>query len=111
MTPLMPYNGSVQLQANPMLLSTAMLMTSLQCRNNSDTLGIDPNRVIVGGSSSGGNIVRASVAAFKSKQLLLTYLPQAAALALKDRDEGIGSVFGQVLNIPDTCHPGNFPKD
>lgn len=55
--------------------------------------------------------MRASVPAFKFKQLLLTFLPQAAALALKDRDEGIGSVFGQVLNIPDTCHPDNFPKD
>ncbi|KAL4794081.1 alpha/beta hydrolase fold-domain-containing protein [Aspergillus venezuelensis] len=61
------------------------------CRENAKSLGIDYNRVIVGGSSSGGNI--------------------AAALALKDRDEGIGAVFGQVLNFPDTCHPAHFPRD
>ncbi|KAL4866202.1 hypothetical protein BDV12DRAFT_138187 [Aspergillus spectabilis] len=61
------------------------------CRGNAGFLGIDANRVIVGGSSSGGNI--------------------AAALALKDRDEGIGAVFGQVLNIPDTCHPAHLPRD
>ncbi|KIA76019.1 lipase [Aspergillus ustus] len=61
------------------------------CRRNADKLRIDANRVIVGGSSSGGNI--------------------AAALALKDRDEGINSILGQVLNFPDTCHPAYFPKD
>ncbi|KAL3486462.1 Alpha/Beta hydrolase protein [Aspergillus germanicus] len=61
------------------------------CRQNADALGIDANRVIVGGSSSGGNI--------------------ATALALKDRDEGINSILGQVLNFPDTCHPAYFPKD
>ncbi|KAL3440690.1 alpha/beta hydrolase fold-domain-containing protein [Aspergillus insuetus] len=61
------------------------------CRQNADALGIDANRVIVGGSSSGGNI--------------------ATALALKDRDEGIGAILGQVLNFPDTCHPAYFPKD
>ncbi|KAL4926198.1 alpha/beta hydrolase [Aspergillus undulatus] len=61
------------------------------CRENAKSLGIDPNRIIVGGSSSGGNI--------------------AAAIALKDRDEGIGAVIGQVLNIPDTCHPAHFPRD
>ncbi|KAL5338156.1 alpha/beta hydrolase fold-domain-containing protein [Aspergillus crustosus] len=61
------------------------------CRNNAHSLGVDANRVIVGGSSSGGNI--------------------AAALALKDRDDGIGAVFGQVLNIPDICHPAHFPTD
>ncbi|KAL2834675.1 alpha/beta hydrolase fold-domain-containing protein [Aspergillus pseudoustus] len=61
------------------------------CRQNADKLRIDANRVIVVGSSSGGNI--------------------AAALALKDRDEGINAIFGQVLNIPDTCHPAYFPKD
>ncbi|BCS25199.1 alpha/beta hydrolase [Aspergillus puulaauensis] len=61
------------------------------CRENAADLGIDPQRVVVGGSSSGGNI--------------------AAALALKDRDEGIGAVFGQVLNFPGTCHPDHFPRD
>ncbi|KAE8361109.1 alpha/beta hydrolase fold-domain-containing protein [Aspergillus caelatus] len=61
------------------------------CRQNADTLGINPMKIIVGGSSSGGNI--------------------AAVLALKDRDEGIGAVIGQVLNIPDICHPAHFPKD
>ncbi|KAL3471490.1 alpha/beta hydrolase fold-domain-containing protein [Aspergillus californicus] len=61
------------------------------CRGNAETLGVDANRVIVGGSSSGGNI--------------------AAALALKDRDDGINAVVGQVLNMPNTCHPNYFPKD
>lgn len=32
-------------------------------------------------------------------------------MALKDRDEGIGAVFGQVLNFPGTCHPDHFPRD
>jgi hypothetical protein len=30
---------------------------------------------------------------------------------LKDRDEGIGAILGQVLNFPDICHPAYFPKD
>ncbi|OJJ56718.1 hypothetical protein ASPSYDRAFT_91966 [Aspergillus sydowii CBS 593.65] len=61
------------------------------CRENAAGLEIDSQRVVVGGSSVGGNI--------------------AAALALKDRNEGIGAVFGQVLNFPGTCHPDRFPRD
>ncbi|KAL3458859.1 alpha/beta hydrolase fold-domain-containing protein [Aspergillus heterothallicus] len=63
----------------------------LWCRKNADQLKIDLNRIIVGGSSSGANI--------------------ATVLALKCRDEGIGAILGQVLNIPDTCHPAYFPED
>ncbi|KAB8265411.1 alpha/beta hydrolase fold-domain-containing protein [Aspergillus pseudonomiae] len=63
----------------------------MKCRDNADTLGINPKKVIVGGSSSGGNI--------------------AAVLAMKDRYEGIGAVIGQVLNVHDICHPAHFPKD
>ncbi|KAE8376926.1 alpha/beta hydrolase fold-domain-containing protein [Aspergillus bertholletiae] len=61
------------------------------CRQNADDTGINPNKIIVGGSSSGGNI--------------------AAVLALKDRDEGTGAVIGQILNVPDICHPAHFPRD
>ncbi|GAB1193736.1 hypothetical protein APSETT444_002964 [Aspergillus pseudonomiae] len=35
----------------------------------------------------------------------------AAVLAMKDRYEAIGAVIGQVLNVPDICHPAHFPKD
>jgi acetyl esterase/lipase len=38
-------------------------------------------------------------------------LVKAAALALMTRDENVSGVIGQVLNIPVTCHPNNFPED
>jgi acetyl esterase/lipase len=37
--------------------------------------------------------------------------PQAAVLAQKARDQSIGGVIAQVLNIPVTCHPNHFPKE
>ncbi|KAI9818371.1 MAG: hypothetical protein M1827_000429 [Pycnora praestabilis] len=57
--------------------------------SNAQELGIDANRVIVGGSSAGGNL--------------------SASLALRARDQGLSCIIGQVLNTPVTCHPKHFP--
>jgi acetyl esterase/lipase len=59
-------------------------------KENPSTLGVDPSKVIIGGSSAGGNLT--------------------AALALKARDAGLG-VQGQIINIPNITHPKLFPKD
>jgi acetyl esterase/lipase len=60
--------------------------------SNSESLGIDSSRVILAGSSAGGNLI--------------------AGLALKLRDENsLGGVLGQVLNIPAVCHPDYLPRD
>ncbi|KAI9874523.1 MAG: hypothetical protein M1830_009649 [Pleopsidium flavum] len=59
------------------------------CKANARSLGIDPERIIVGGGSAGGNI--------------------AAVLSQKARDDGVSGITGQVLNIPVTCHPKHFP--
>jgi len=63
----------------------------LWCKNNAKELGVNPERIIVGGSSAGGNL--------------------ATVMTLKARDEGISGIIGQVLNIPVTCHPDFHPKD
>ena len=59
------------------------------CISNHDQLNIDPNRVILGGSSAGGNLT--------------------AALSLKCKQDGEKGIIGQILNIPVTCHPKHFP--
>ncbi|KAI9743680.1 MAG: hypothetical protein M1818_002996 [Claussenomyces sp. TS43310] len=57
---------------------------------NADQLGIDRDRILLGGTSSGANLT--------------------AALALRLRDEGaLHGVLGQLLNIPVLCHPQQFP--
>ncbi|KAI9693502.1 MAG: hypothetical protein M1820_009238, partial [Bogoriella megaspora] len=61
------------------------------CMKYAATLGIDSKRIILGGSSSGGNLT--------------------AALAQKVRDEGIEGVIGQAINIPVTCNFAYYPND
>ncbi|KAI8311542.1 Versiconal hemiacetal acetate esterase [Colletotrichum sp. SAR11_59] len=57
---------------------------------NSSTLGIDPNCVMVSGSSSGGN--------------------STAVIAHRARDKGI-ALKGQILRIPATCHIDCYPPE
>ncbi|KAK4989958.1 hypothetical protein LTR50_002869 [Elasticomyces elasticus] len=61
------------------------------CKSNASSLGINPERIVVGGGSAGGNI--------------------ASVLAQMVRDEKVSGIVGQVLNIPVTCHPKHFPAD
>jgi acetyl esterase/lipase len=61
------------------------------CKQNANDLGIDPEKIVLGGGSAGGNL--------------------AAVLSLRARDEGLSGIIGQVLNVPVTCHPDHFPKD
>ncbi|KAH6688429.1 Alpha/Beta hydrolase protein [Plectosphaerella plurivora] len=61
------------------------------CRENSDFLGIDPEKIILSGSSAGANL--------------------AACLAIQCRDEGIPGIVAQVLHFPPTSHPKYFPRD
>ncbi|KAL6231987.1 alpha/beta hydrolase fold-domain-containing protein [Aspergillus navahoensis] len=59
---------------------------------HADMLGFDPQRIILGGSSAGANLI--------------------AALSLKLHEEGaLTGVVGQLLNIPALCHPDFFPHD
>ncbi|PGH04238.1 hypothetical protein GX51_03583 [Blastomyces parvus] len=61
------------------------------CKSNASTLGINPERIFLAGSTSGANL--------------------AAALALKARDESITGIVGQILNMPMICHPDFFPRE
>ncbi|KAI1378957.1 alpha/beta-hydrolase [Hypoxylon crocopeplum] len=63
----------------------------LWCKKNSKVLGIDPEKIIVAGSSAGANL--------------------AAALAIMARDDGITGIIAQVLHFPAVCHPKYFPRD
>ena len=36
---------------------------------------------------------------------------QSAVVSMMCRDEKVSGVVGQILNIPVTCHPENFPSD
>ncbi|XXH04118.1 hypothetical protein Hte_010530 [Hypoxylon texense] len=63
----------------------------LWCKNNAKTLGIDPEKIIVAGSSAGAN--------------------RAAVLAIMARDGGVTGIIGQVLHFPAVCHPKFFPRD
>ncbi|KAF2802323.1 uncharacterized protein BDZ99DRAFT_483051 [Mytilinidion resinicola] len=59
---------------------------------NATQLKIDPKKVILGGSSAGASI--------------------AASIAIELREEdALNGVIGQLLNIPVTCHPKQFPHD
>ncbi|KAF2102884.1 hypothetical protein NA57DRAFT_71870 [Rhizodiscina lignyota] len=60
------------------------------CIENADTLGIDKNRIILAGSSAGGNL------AFILSQIAL--------------DEKINGIVGVIAGNPVTCHPAFFPK-
>ncbi|KAK2614532.1 hypothetical protein N8I77_001344 [Diaporthe amygdali] len=62
----------------------------LWCKQNANLLGVNPERIILSGSSAGANL--------------------AAALAIECRDNGVTGVIAQVLHFPATCHPKFFPK-
>ncbi|RDW74849.1 hypothetical protein BP6252_05991 [Coleophoma cylindrospora] len=61
------------------------------CKANAASLGINPEKIIVGGSSAGGNLT--------------------ASVVMRARDEGVSGIRGQVLNIPNICHPKLFPQN
>jgi len=61
------------------------------CISHADLLGISTSRIVVGGSSAGGNL--------------------SAVICQMARDNGLHGIIGQVLNIPVTCHPKYFPRD
>ncbi|KAF3808849.1 AB hydrolase superfamily protein B1A11.02 [Colletotrichum gloeosporioides] len=62
-----------------------------QCKSNASTLGIDPEKILLLGSSGGANI--------------------AIVTALRMRAEGVSGLLGQVLAFPVTCHPALMPSD
>ncbi|EFX06321.1 lipase esterase family protein [Grosmannia clavigera kw1407] len=83
----------------------------LWCKDHAKSLGIDPERLIIGGGSAGANIASPILPLYpvtKPRTNIAT-VTQAAALSHIARDEGIGGIIGQVLNIPVTCHPDHFP--
>ncbi|KAF4810616.1 AB hydrolase superfamily protein [Colletotrichum siamense] len=61
------------------------------CKSNASTLGIDPEKILLLGSSGGANI--------------------AIVTALRMRAEGVSGLLGQVLAFPVTCHPALIPSD
>ncbi|KAM0354386.1 hypothetical protein ACHAPU_001430 [Fusarium lateritium] len=61
------------------------------CKKNADKLGIDPERIILGGGSAGAQL--------------------AASLALNCLRDGITGLIAQVLHFPATCHPKYFPRE
>ncbi|KAI2472411.1 alpha/beta-hydrolase [Annulohypoxylon bovei var. microspora] len=63
----------------------------LWCKKNAKTLGINPEKIIIAGSSAGANL--------------------AAALAVMARDDGITGIIAQVLHFPLVCHPKFFPRE
>ncbi|KAI1087023.1 alpha/beta-hydrolase [Rostrohypoxylon terebratum] len=63
----------------------------LWCKKNAETLGINPEKIIVAGSSAGANL--------------------AASLAISARDDRITGIIAQVLHFPAICHPKFFPRN
>ncbi|KAL0942755.1 lipase esterase [Colletotrichum truncatum] len=63
----------------------------LWCKENASKLGVDPEKIIISGSSAGANL--------------------AAALAIECRNSGVTGVLAQVLHFPITCHPKFFPRE
>ncbi|KAI1129332.1 alpha/beta hydrolase fold-domain-containing protein [Nemania abortiva] len=63
----------------------------LWCKNNAKALGINPEKIIVAGSSAGANL--------------------AAVLSIMARDDGVSGIIGQVLHFPGLCHPKFYPRD
>ncbi|KAI1193020.1 alpha/beta hydrolase fold-domain-containing protein [Nemania serpens] len=63
----------------------------LWCKENAKTLGINPEKIIVAGSSAGANL--------------------AAVLAILARDDGVTGIVAQVLHFPGFCHPKFYPTD
>ncbi|KAJ8125842.1 hypothetical protein O1611_g7796 [Lasiodiplodia mahajangana] len=63
----------------------------LWCKKNAEALGINPEKIIVAGSSAGSNF--------------------AAVLSIMARDDGVSGIIGQVLHFPALCHPKFLPRD
>ncbi|KAI1861727.1 uncharacterized protein JN550_010667 [Neoarthrinium moseri] len=63
----------------------------LWCKKNANTLGFNPEKIIITGSSAGGNL--------------------AAALVLEAWENRVTGIVAQVLHFPITCHPKFSPKD
>ncbi|KAI2775229.1 alpha/beta hydrolase fold-domain-containing protein [Daldinia loculata] len=63
----------------------------LWCKKNAKSLGINPEKIIVAGSSAGGNL--------------------APVVAIMARENGITGIIAQVLHFPAVCHPKFFPRD
>ncbi|KAI1276290.1 alpha/beta hydrolase fold-domain-containing protein [Xylaria sp. FL0933] len=63
----------------------------LWCKKNAKTLGINPEKIIVAGSSAGANL--------------------AAALSILARDDGVSGIIAQVLHFPSLCHTKFLPFD
>ncbi|KAI0118178.1 alpha/beta hydrolase fold-domain-containing protein [Nemania sp. FL0031] len=63
----------------------------LWCKKNAKALGINPEKIIVAGSSAGSNF--------------------AAVLSIMARDDGVSGIIGQVLHFPALCHPKFLPRD
>ncbi|KAF5497173.1 AB hydrolase superfamily protein [Colletotrichum siamense] len=72
----------------------------LWCKMNATALGVDPEKIILSGSSAGGNLAS-----------LAKQPTPAAALAIECRDNGITGVIAQVLHFPIICHPKFFPRE
>ncbi|KAI1434120.1 alpha/beta hydrolase fold-domain-containing protein [Xylaria sp. CBS 124048] len=63
----------------------------LWCKKNAETLGVNPERIILSGSSAGANL--------------------AAVLAILARDDGVSGLVAQVLHFAALCHPKFFPSE
>ncbi|KAI1823714.1 alpha/beta hydrolase fold-domain-containing protein [Xylaria intraflava] len=63
----------------------------LWCKQNAKALGINPERIILSGSSAGANL--------------------AASIAQTAKEAKITGIRAQVLHFPSPCHPKFFPKD
>ncbi|KAF5002485.1 hypothetical protein FGRMN_310 [Fusarium graminum] len=61
------------------------------CKKNARKLGVDSERIIIGGGSAGAQL--------------------AASLVLNCQRDGITGLIAQVLHFPPTCHPRFFPRE
>ncbi|KAI1812260.1 alpha/beta-hydrolase [Poronia punctata] len=60
------------------------------CQQNAKTLGINPSKIILAGSSAGANL--------------------AAVLTLLTHKNSIPGILAQILHFPTVCHPQAFPS-
>ncbi|EXJ87218.1 hypothetical protein A1O3_04177 [Capronia epimyces CBS 606.96] len=61
-------------------------------KENAVSLGVDANKIVIGGGSAGANLT--------------------AAITLRARaHDNLSGIVGQILNIPVTCHPQYFPSE
>ncbi|KAI0487687.1 alpha/beta hydrolase fold-domain-containing protein [Xylaria cf. heliscus] len=62
----------------------------LWCKANAKSLGINPEKIMVAGSSAGANL--------------------SAVLSLLAREERVTGIIAQVLHFPTVCHPKFLPR-